>query len=187
MLIGVMKRVGLAWDVVTITPERQAQKLIGAEKPAPKKKEEQRRRSPSRSPSIADRIVFSVIGLPTTIASSAPPAPAGARRARRRHRAAPSARARPPRPSCTSMHALRLEVLRDPSPGSSAKPSACCRSPPTTCSNSCSAPRAMPSIRGPLEPIISGIFRAGFGSSTTSSAVWYCPRRHPLAGQQRRG
>ena len=30
-----MKRVGLAWDVVTITPERQAQKLVGAEKPAP--------------------------------------------------------------------------------------------------------------------------------------------------------
>ena len=40
MLIGLMKRVGLAWDVVTITPERQAQKLIGAEKPAPKPSEE---------------------------------------------------------------------------------------------------------------------------------------------------
>ena len=33
MIIGAMKRVGLAWDVVVITPERQAQKLIGAEKP----------------------------------------------------------------------------------------------------------------------------------------------------------
>ena len=33
-----MKRLGLAWDVVTITPERQAQKLIGAEKPAKKAK-----------------------------------------------------------------------------------------------------------------------------------------------------
>ena len=40
MLIGLMKRLGLAWDVVTITPERQAQKLIGAEKPAPRKSEE---------------------------------------------------------------------------------------------------------------------------------------------------
>jgi len=34
MTIGLMKRVGLAWDVVTITPERQAQKLVGATKPA---------------------------------------------------------------------------------------------------------------------------------------------------------
>ena len=31
MVIGAMKRVGLAWDVVTITPERQAQKLVGAQ------------------------------------------------------------------------------------------------------------------------------------------------------------
>ena len=37
MFIGGMRRVGLAWDVVTITPERQAQKLMGAEKPAPAK------------------------------------------------------------------------------------------------------------------------------------------------------
>ena len=36
-LINLMKRVGLAWDVVKITPERQAQKLIGAEKPTPKR------------------------------------------------------------------------------------------------------------------------------------------------------
>jgi stearoyl-CoA desaturase (delta-9 desaturase) len=36
MVIKTLKRVGLAWDVVTITPERQAQKLIGAEKPAKK-------------------------------------------------------------------------------------------------------------------------------------------------------
>jgi stearoyl-CoA desaturase (delta-9 desaturase) len=40
MIIGAMKRVGLAWDVVTITPERQAQKLIGAEKPVKKKQED---------------------------------------------------------------------------------------------------------------------------------------------------
>jgi len=40
MLIGLMKRVGLAWDVVTITPERQAQKLIGAEKLKPKTESE---------------------------------------------------------------------------------------------------------------------------------------------------
>ena len=32
-----MRRLGLAWDVVTITPERQAQKLMGAQKPAPAK------------------------------------------------------------------------------------------------------------------------------------------------------
>jgi stearoyl-CoA desaturase (delta-9 desaturase) len=38
MVIALMKRVGLAWDVVEITPERQAQKLIGAEKPVRKKK-----------------------------------------------------------------------------------------------------------------------------------------------------
>ena len=38
MIIGAMKRVGLAWDVVVITPERQASKLIGAEKPAKKAK-----------------------------------------------------------------------------------------------------------------------------------------------------
>ena len=36
-LINLMKRVGLAWDVVKITPERQAQKLIGAPKPEPKR------------------------------------------------------------------------------------------------------------------------------------------------------
>jgi stearoyl-CoA desaturase (delta-9 desaturase) len=36
-LINLMKRVGLAWDVVKITPERQAQKLIGAPKPQPKR------------------------------------------------------------------------------------------------------------------------------------------------------
>jgi stearoyl-CoA desaturase (Delta-9 desaturase) len=34
MVINGMRRVGLAWDVVTITPERQAQKLMGATKPA---------------------------------------------------------------------------------------------------------------------------------------------------------
>jgi stearoyl-CoA desaturase (Delta-9 desaturase) len=38
MVIGLMRKLGLAWDVVTITPERQAQKLIGAEKPAKKAK-----------------------------------------------------------------------------------------------------------------------------------------------------
>ena len=42
MIIGAMKRVGLAWDVVVITPERQAQKLIGAEKPVRKQKEEEK-------------------------------------------------------------------------------------------------------------------------------------------------
>jgi stearoyl-CoA desaturase (delta-9 desaturase) len=40
MVINLMKRLGLAWDVVEITPERQAQKLIGAEKPVRKKKAE---------------------------------------------------------------------------------------------------------------------------------------------------
>jgi len=35
-----MKKVGLAWDVVTIAPERQAQKLIGAEKPVKARAEE---------------------------------------------------------------------------------------------------------------------------------------------------
>jgi stearoyl-CoA desaturase (Delta-9 desaturase) len=40
MLIRLMRRVGLAWDVVQITPERQAQKLIGHTKPeAPKQPE----------------------------------------------------------------------------------------------------------------------------------------------------
>jgi stearoyl-CoA desaturase (delta-9 desaturase) len=34
MVIFGLRRLGLAWDVVTITPERQAQKLVGAEKPA---------------------------------------------------------------------------------------------------------------------------------------------------------
>jgi hypothetical protein len=33
MVINGMKRVGLAWDVVKIAPERQAQKLVGAQKP----------------------------------------------------------------------------------------------------------------------------------------------------------
>ncbi len=36
-LIALMKRVGLAWDVVKIAPERQAQKLVGAPKPEPKR------------------------------------------------------------------------------------------------------------------------------------------------------
>ncbi|HET6550066.1 MAG TPA: fatty acid desaturase [Solirubrobacter sp.] len=36
-LIALMRRVGLAWDVVKIAPERQAQKLIGAPKPEPKR------------------------------------------------------------------------------------------------------------------------------------------------------
>lgn len=40
MLIALMKRLGLAWDVVKITPERQAQKLAGAKKPEPKPAEE---------------------------------------------------------------------------------------------------------------------------------------------------
>ena len=35
MVIAGMKRVGLAWDVVKIAPERQAQKLVGAKKPEP--------------------------------------------------------------------------------------------------------------------------------------------------------
>jgi stearoyl-CoA desaturase (delta-9 desaturase) len=34
MLIALMRRVGLAWDVVTITPERQQQKLAGRPVPA---------------------------------------------------------------------------------------------------------------------------------------------------------
>jgi stearoyl-CoA desaturase (delta-9 desaturase) len=38
-LINLMKRVGLAWDVVKIAPERQAQKLIGAPKPEPKRRQ----------------------------------------------------------------------------------------------------------------------------------------------------
>src|SRR5215204_3173241 len=33
MVIKLMRRLGLAWDVVQITPERQAQKLVGAPKP----------------------------------------------------------------------------------------------------------------------------------------------------------
>jgi stearoyl-CoA desaturase (delta-9 desaturase) len=35
MVINAMKKTGLAWDVVKIAPERQAQKLVGAEKPTP--------------------------------------------------------------------------------------------------------------------------------------------------------
>ena len=42
MVIALMKRVGLAWDVVTITPERQAQKLVGAKKPEPVKPAEEK-------------------------------------------------------------------------------------------------------------------------------------------------
>jgi stearoyl-CoA desaturase (Delta-9 desaturase) len=34
MVINAMKKTGLAWDVVKIAPERQAQKLVGAKKPA---------------------------------------------------------------------------------------------------------------------------------------------------------
>ena len=41
MVISGMRRVGLAWDVVTITPERQAQKLVGAPKPTPVKPAEE--------------------------------------------------------------------------------------------------------------------------------------------------
>jgi len=37
MLIALMRRVGLAWDVVTITPERQQQKLAGRPSPVPAK------------------------------------------------------------------------------------------------------------------------------------------------------
>ena len=35
IVIGMMRRMGLAWDVVKIAPERQAQKLVGAKKPEP--------------------------------------------------------------------------------------------------------------------------------------------------------
>ena len=52
MLIGLMRRVGLAWDVVQITPERQAQKLVGYKKPAAPAKPEP---SPRRSPSPSER------------------------------------------------------------------------------------------------------------------------------------
>jgi len=41
-LISLMEKVGLAWDVVRITPERQAQKLVGAPKPATKKPAEEK-------------------------------------------------------------------------------------------------------------------------------------------------
>jgi stearoyl-CoA desaturase (delta-9 desaturase) len=41
MVIKLMRRLGLAWDVVQITPERQAQKLMGAPKPERKRAEEQ--------------------------------------------------------------------------------------------------------------------------------------------------
>ena len=34
MVINLMRKTGLAWDVVKIAPERQAQKLVGAQKPA---------------------------------------------------------------------------------------------------------------------------------------------------------
>ena len=36
IVINLMRRTGLAWDVVKIAPERQAQKLVGAPKPEPK-------------------------------------------------------------------------------------------------------------------------------------------------------
>jgi stearoyl-CoA desaturase (delta-9 desaturase) len=49
-LINLMKRVGLAWDVVKITPERQAQKLIGAPKPEPK------RTAPAESDKVAEPV-----------------------------------------------------------------------------------------------------------------------------------
>jgi len=39
MLIRLMRRVGLAWNVVQITPQRQAQKLVGYQKPAPPARE----------------------------------------------------------------------------------------------------------------------------------------------------
>ena len=35
MAARAMKRVGLAWNVVEIAPERQAAKLVGAKKPEP--------------------------------------------------------------------------------------------------------------------------------------------------------
>ena len=35
MVIRVMRRLGLAWDVVLIAPERQQQKLAGRQAPAP--------------------------------------------------------------------------------------------------------------------------------------------------------
>ena len=83
------------------------------------------------------------------------------------------------------MQALRSTVLRDADLARSASrsPRACCRSRPTRCSTPATWGSAMPSIRGPLEPIIIGVWRAGLGSSTTSSArVERAVERHPLAG-----
>src|SRR3954452_7482422 len=40
MLIRLMRRVGLAWNVVQITPERQTQKLVGYQKPEPPREPE---------------------------------------------------------------------------------------------------------------------------------------------------
>ena len=45
--VWLMRRVGLAWDVVQITPQRQAQKLVGYQKPAPPVRE------PEKVPELA--------------------------------------------------------------------------------------------------------------------------------------
>ena len=57
MVIALMRRVGLAWDVVKITPERQAQKLVGARSRAARRRPRRRSRSPSpsRAPGRAHR------------------------------------------------------------------------------------------------------------------------------------
>ena len=53
MLIGLMKRVGLAWDVVRSRPSARRRSCRRAEKPAAGASRPRRRRSPSPSPSAA--------------------------------------------------------------------------------------------------------------------------------------
>ena len=81
MVIGVMRRIGLAWDVVKIAPgapgaEARRRAEAGAAAPEEEKVAGARRLAGSSSPSV--RIERSVIGLATTITSSAPASPSSA-------------------------------------------------------------------------------------------------------------
>ena len=53
LVIRAMKRLGLAWNVVEIAPERQAAKLVGAPKPQPKAKAQPRQPEREKEPTAA--------------------------------------------------------------------------------------------------------------------------------------
>ena len=53
LVIRGLKRLGLAWNVVEIAPERQAAKLVGAPKPQPKAKAQPRQPEREKEPTAA--------------------------------------------------------------------------------------------------------------------------------------